>query len=332
MNILIIGGTRNMGHFLALELLLAGHKVTILNRGISRDELPEDIERLHADRTDEAQFRAALAGREFDAVVDMVLHQGHEAETTVEVFAGRTGHYLMMSTGQVYLVREGLTRPFKESDYDGPLIPMPEANTYDYEEYTYGVQKRAAEDVLAAAAREKQFPFTVLRLPMVNSERDHFHRLYSYILRIKDGGPILVPDVPNHPLRHIYGRDVVRVLCNLLDAGTAHNRAFNLSQEETIALDDFLMMLGQIIGKQPEIITVERERLQADGFLPDCSPFSDRWMSELDNTLSKTELGVTYTPLRDYLPRLVNHYLTNPPPQPVGYRRRRAEKQLVQYG
>lgn len=332
MNILIIGGTRNMGHYLALELLAGGHQVAILNRGMSRDELPDNIERLRADRIDDKQVRAALAGRSFDAVVDMVLYQKHEAQTMVELFSGRIGHYIMMSTGQVYLVREGIKRPFKESDYPGVLMPMPEPNTYDHEEYMYGAHKRAAEDVIAAAAQTGQFPYTTLRLPMVNSERDRFYRLYGYILRIKDGGPILVPDAPNHALRHVYGRDVVRVLAALINSATPRNRAYNIAQDETISLHDFLIMLGDILGKQPEIITVERERLMADGFLPDCSPFSDRWMSELDNGLSKSELDVRYTPLMEYLPKLVSHYLNNPPPQPVGYRRRRAEKQLVQYG
>jgi hypothetical protein len=43
------------------------------------------------------------------------------------------------------------------------------------------------------------------------------------------------------------------------------------------------------MGIKPHIIRVKRSELEANGFLPDCSPFSDRWMSELDNTRSKAE-------------------------------------------
>ena len=39
--ILILGGTRNLGHVTALALLEAGHNVTVMNRGITPDELPE---------------------------------------------------------------------------------------------------------------------------------------------------------------------------------------------------------------------------------------------------------------------------------------------------
>ena len=68
---------------------------------------------------------------------------------------------------------------------------------------------------------------------------------------------------------------------------------------------------------------------EANGFLPDCSPFSERWMSELDNRRSKAELGIDYTPLRTTLERIVAYYQTHEPPQPVSYRRRHAEKQLA---
>jgi hypothetical protein len=54
---------------------------------------------------------------------------------------------------------------------------------------------------------------------MVNGERDHFKRFYSYMLRLKDGGPILVPETPDYPLRHIYSGDVVKAIQLILETG-----------------------------------------------------------------------------------------------------------------
>ena len=63
MNILIIGGTRNLGHYLTHELLKAGHQVTVLNRGKTPDALPEMVERLRGDRNKEVEELAeALSG------------------------------------------------------------------------------------------------------------------------------------------------------------------------------------------------------------------------------------------------------------------------------
>jgi nucleoside-diphosphate-sugar epimerase len=329
MKILIIGGTRNMGHFLTLALIEQGHEVTILNRGITRDDLPATVERLQADRTVASQLEEAVRGRTFDAVVDFVLYSGSEAQVVVDLFHGKTDHYIFVSSGQVYLLRKDIERPFRENDYEGELIPEPPLNTYDHEEWSYGRQKRRAEDVLAQAYAERGFPYTSLRLPMVNSERDPFNRLYGYILRLKDAGPILVPDTPDHKLRHIYAGDVVRVIMMLLEGGLAKGDVFNLSQGETLSLQDFLALLGALVGIEPRVIRVERSLLEANGFLPDCSPFSDLWMSELDNKRSLKELGITYTPLREYLATLVSYYEDNPPPQPTSYRRRHAEKQFA---
>lgn len=319
-----------MGYFLAMRALAAGHSVTILNRGVSQDELPPEVSRLRCDRTDPQQMRRALGGRSFDAVVDMTLFRDSEAETVVEVLAGQVGHYIFVSTGQVYLVREGIDRPFREADYNGPLLPTPEPNTYDYEEWLYGMEKRRAEDHFYAAHAERGFPITTLRLPMVNSERDTFNRLYGYVLRLRDGGPILVPDTPDYPLRHVYGGDVVAAILRLIEGGMPPQRAYNITQDETVSLEGFLTRLAAIMEKPLYLKRFNRPVLEAQGFLPDCSPFSDLWMSELDNTLSKADLGMQYTPLNDYLARIVEHYAHTLPAQPTSYRRRHAERRFAE--
>ncbi len=330
MNVLIIGGTRNVGFFLANAMHEAGHRVTVLNRGITRDELPPAIERLRADRTETAALRRALSGRAFDAVVDATLYNADEASAIVDILDKRTSHYIFLSSGQVYLVRDGLVRPFHEHDYDGRLLPPPKPDTFAYEEWLYGMNKRNAEDVFAKAAHERGFPVTTLRMPMVNGERDHFFRLYNYVVRLQDGGPILVPTTPNYALRHIYGKDVVRAILQILESGSGKGKAYNLSQDESVSLEDFLALVGSFLGVEPKIVRVPRDLLEANGFLPDCSPFSERWMSELDNTLSKKELGISYTPLPVYLERIVRHYEEHKPPKPTGYRRRRSEIKLVE--
>lgn len=325
MDVLIIGGTRNLGHLLSLELLETGHQVMVFNRGQTPDELPADVQRLHGDRTDPVCLRQALAGRSFDVVVDTTLYTGAEAHTIAELMDGRVGHYIFLSTGQVYLVHADLPRPLVEDGYEGPLMTAPPPGTRDHGEWTYGVEKRQAEDALARAWETRRFPFTTLRLPMVNSERDHFHRIYGYLLRLQDGGPILIPRGAHLPLRHVYGGDVVRAIMKLIETGLGKGRAYNISQDETLPLEDFLALLGRMAEYPLRVARVDKALLESCSLLPDCSPFSDPWMSELDNRRSKAELGMTYTPLPIYLQRLVDHYKSHPPSTPQGYRRRQEE-------
>ena len=323
--VLIIGGTRNMGYYLSQRLAESGCDLTLLNRGITKDDLPRSIHRLHADRTDRQQMRRALLAKSFDVVVDFVMYRGDEARAVIELLNDNVDHYIFLSTGQVYLVREGLQRPFREDDYQGRLIPAPKENSYAYEEWRYGVEKRDAEDQLTAAWSDSQFPSTILRLPMVNSARDPYHRLFNYYLRLRDGGAILVPETPNYALNHVYALDAVDIIMQLIDSGQGKGRAYNIAQDERVSHAEFLSILGQIMGKEARSVVAKRSELVVGGFMPDCSPFSERWMSDLDNSRSKAELGVSYTPLPDYLSEIVAYFDSHAIAPPLAYRRRQAE-------
>ncbi|RPI27254.1 MAG: NAD-dependent epimerase/dehydratase family protein [Acidobacteria bacterium] len=329
MKVLIIGGTRNLGHQLCLRLLKEGWETTVLNRGQTPDELPASVKRLRADRQDPGQLRAALRGRVFDAVVDFALYTGEEARTTVKLLGGQTGLYVFVSSGQVYLVRTGVERPFKEEDYDGPVMPAPEESPSDYRNWKYGVEKRQVEDVLTEAWQTSRFPFVSLRLPIVNSERDHYHRLYGYLLRFWDRGPILVPHGPHLPIRHVYGADVIETIRRLVGRPAGMGQAWNIGQDETVTLDEFLGLLAQVDGSRLNVKRISREALDKAGLIPACSPFSDPWMSELDNTKGKRELALTYTPLAVCLEKLVAHYRSKPRNIPPGYARRAEELKLA---
>src|SRR5689334_5608022 len=330
MRALVIGGTRNVGPAIVQALLEASYSVTVLNRGVTADDLPPSVERLRADRTDAAEFSGALGDRDFDLVVDTTLYTGRDAEAVVKILSDRVGRFIFLSTGQVYLVRTGVQRPFKESDYPGPVMPEPSrVNESDHANWLYGYDKREAEDVFARAWQSKNFPFTSLRLPMVNSERDHYHRIYGYLLRLHDGGPILVPDDRSLPVRHVYGNDVVQAIMRVANDPRAAGQAYNIGQDETLTLDEVLRILADFAGTPLRIERVPRRRLNAAGLLPECSPFSGEWMSSLDNSRSKAELGMQYTPFQQYLKRLVDYYRRLLPNPVEGYQQRQRELALV---
>ena len=78
-------------------------------------------------------------------------------------------------------------------------------------------------------------------------------------------------------------------------------------------------------GNPLKVAQVDRALLESRNLLPHCSPFSGLWMSELDNSRSRVELGMTYTPLSIYLRKLIDHYKNHPPSTPDGYRLRHKE-------
>jgi nucleoside-diphosphate-sugar epimerase len=330
MRSLIIGGTRNLGPSIVHALLQRGYEVAVFNRGQTRDDLPEEVERLRGDRTKSEELKQMLGGREFDLVIDTTLYTGAEAEAAVALFKDKVGRYIFLSTGQVYLVRIGSERPYKEDDYAGPVMAEPpKANVSEYENWRYGFDKRAAEDVFASAWAKDKFPFTSLRLPMVNSERDHYDRIYGYFLRIQDEGPILIPDEDGVPVRHVYGEDVVQAIMRLAESETGKGRAFNIGQDETLSLVEFLELVASTMHCPLKIVRVPREELHREDLLPHCSPFSGKWMSSLDNARSKAELAMQYTPVATYVKKLVSYFQAVRPHNVEGYAQRQREVEFA---
>lgn len=310
-DVLILGGTRNLGHFSALSLLAAGHRVSILNRGVTPDRLSADVERLRADRRSSEQMRAAVAGRSYDLVLDTTTYTGAEARQAVELFSGNTDRFVFVSSGQVYLVRENLARPFREEDYDGPVMAAPPEGTADYDAWKYGADKRDAEDVFRAASRASSFPVTTLRLPMVASEMDHYGRIQAYVARILDRGPLLVPDEKGLPLRHVYVKDVARLVTEMVGSDVGIGVSYNISYGRSMSLDELVALLARLTGYDAPVVRIPRSELDEQGLLPHCSPFSGRWMSELNNARSLKELrgiGIRYTAPEDYLRAIVDDY------------------------
>jgi len=287
------------------------------------------VERLRGDRTT-ADFDRLLSGRSFDAAVDFAAYDGTDGRRAAEVLGGHVSHYVVISTGQVYLVREACPRPAREGDYEGAVMPEP-ADALDKGQWDYGVKKRALEDALAAAWEKSRFPSTRLRIPMVSGERDHFRRLERYLWRMLDGGPILLPDGGSRVTRHVYSGSVVKAILSLLGRSETFGQAYNLAQDETPTLRELLTLVAERLGAEPRLVEVPAERVRAAGLDPlIVSPFSGQWMSFLDPARAKAELGFRHEPLGAYLDKIVTSFLAHPPAEaPPGYESRAAELRLA---
>jgi nucleoside-diphosphate-sugar epimerase len=325
MHVLVIGGNRFMGLALVWRLLCGGHRVTVLNRGNLPDPFGDRVERLRADRSSNA-FDAALAGRTFDRVVDFAGYAADDAARAVRVLAGRVGHFVFISSGQVYLVREGCPVPSREDDYAGPVMARAPSPA-DHDDWMYGIGKRGAEDTLAAAPA---LPSTRLRIPMVNGEHDPRRRIESYVWRILDGGPLAIPR-GDAVARHIYSGAVVRAIARLLDAPPPPGQAFNLAQPEQLPVRALIERIAQRLGARPELVDLPPLQLENAGLsVRAASPFSSAWMSQLDPARAAAVLGFEHPSLDTYLDSILASLLAAwPGTPPEGYAQRASELQLL---
>ncbi len=323
---------RFKGYQLVWRLLAAGHEVTILNRGTHQDPFGHRVTRLRADRTT-SEFAEVLQGKDFDAVVDFAAYQAADAREAVNVLRGQTDHYVFISSGAVYMVQEGASRPcthpWSETDYTDQVSPAPDAPG-DFPSWRYGANKREAEAILGEAWRLEHFPVTILRLPIVNGERDPDRRLESYLWRILDGGPVLLPDGGTNLTRHVYSGEVAKAIVGLLGMKSTQGEVFNLSQEEQPSLLDLVQILAGLLGAPCRVQSVSAEALAQVGLASrDISPFSGRWSSRLDPSRATTMLDFHHQPLVQYLDKIVSAWMSYPPTTPPDDYRDRQKELLV---
>ncbi len=98
MKILILGGTYFIGRHIAGHLLQCGHDVMLLNRGTRISMLPT----LCVDRNDPPAMRAALAGREYDVVIDTSCYDATQALIAEGALSGRYQRWMFLSSAAPY--------------------------------------------------------------------------------------------------------------------------------------------------------------------------------------------------------------------------------------
>jgi nucleoside-diphosphate-sugar epimerase len=165
-------------------------------------------------------------------------------------------------------------------------------------------------------------------MPMINSARDHYRRLANYLLRILDGRPLLLPD-DELPVRHVYGPDVIAATLRAAEPDVPAGTEVNVSQDDTLALEGMLQLIADAAGRPLVTRRVPRALLEQHRLLPACSPYSDPWMSALDNARSRTVLGLTYTGAPRYVPILVAAQRHLTPADVPGYAQRGTELALI---
>jgi nucleoside-diphosphate-sugar epimerase len=300
MKTLVIGGTGFISSALARQLLAQGHTVSLVTRG--RTVPPRGCECLIADRSNASQLAAAVAGRRFDAVFDMIAYDPEASRSAARIFRGTTGRFIHCSTVSVYMVSYHVHCPITEDQCLAPLMADWPRNPFGME---YGVKKRQCEAVLWKSHDPQLFPVTMLRPTFVSGPRDSAKRDWFWIQRLLDGRPILVPGSGDCAFQEVYVEDVARMFVGLLDSTESVGKAYNIAAEEVFSLNDYLRTLGALLGRSPDLVHIPQDEFDR---LPmssseegDVFPFNVRRSSVFSLAQIKHDLGYRSTPWAQWM-------------------------------
>lgn len=197
MNILILGGTRFLGRYLAQSALERGHQVTLFTRGKTNPGLFPQAEELHGDRDGDLH---SLENRNWDAVIDTCGYLPRVVAQSVDLLKDRIGSYCFISSISVYAQSD---RTVIDENFTTVQMPVG-VQSEDIPQY-YGELKVLCEQEVLRAFNERAL---IVRPGLIVGPHDPSDRFTYWPWRISLGGEVLAPGSPNRQVQFIDVRDL----------------------------------------------------------------------------------------------------------------------------
>ncbi|MGE5134305.1 MAG: NAD-dependent epimerase/dehydratase family protein, partial [Gemmatimonadota bacterium] len=229
-----------------------GIELTVLNRGATTARpLPAGVTVLRGDIRDPASVRAALGGREFDAVVDWVAYTPEHVRADIAMFRGHTGQYVFISSASAYQ-----TPPSR--------VPVTESTPLRNPHWAYSRGKIACEDVLVAAYREEAFPATIVR-PSHTYDKTMIplEGGWTAVGRMRQGKPVVVHGDGTSLWTLTHHRDFAQGFVPLLGHPRTLGEAFHITSDDVLTWDQITRALAAAAGVTADIVHVPSDAIAA---------------------------------------------------------------------
>ena len=306
MDILVIGGTGYMGKIMVERLLDRGDRVTVFSRGATRPGWWSRISHVPGDRNDSADFNAKLKGLSFDAVVDTQAYRWEDVASAVETFRGSVGRYLLVSTSSVYL--EGKVDFFHRCPYDESAVEWSALEyTYPEGEDPYAVGKRHCEKWLLENGGS--IPYTIIRIPAVMGPEDPTGRMWWWVQRALDGGPVLVADGMRGAFRTLFSADAAANFIRALDAPGTIGGTYFIGMPEILTPERWAELIWTAASHQPHVVYIPQAVLsKRDGLDDYAAPLTRPASNIHDRSRAERDIGIVATPVEEWVATTVAWY------------------------
>jgi len=248
--VLFIGGTGTISTACVAEALEQGLDVTVLNRGEStKRSLPDGVEVVHGDIRSPESVRDALGGREFDTVAEFVAFTPEHVATDIDLFEGRTGQYVFISSASAY------QKP-------PARVPVTESTPLRNPFWQYSRDKIACENLLVAAYRDRAFPATIVRPSHTYDDTSiPTSGGWTDIDRMLRGAPVVVHGDGTTQWTLTHSSDFAVAFTGLLGRPEARGEAYHITSDEAPTWDQIYTWLGAAAGVEPALVHVASESI-----------------------------------------------------------------------
>lgn len=317
MRVLIIGGTRRCGPYLAEELLERGHEVTCYHRGQHNVAFSAGAKQILGDRKEREAFRKQMSELDVEAVIDMIAVEGADVATIAEVFRDRIRRYICISSYDVYEAYEAAW------NHRLSLQPMPIPENAPKKKqlhfYESKYEKIQVEEEVLKAQTQRCFPTTILRWPALYGPRDPTPREWYYVRQALDRRKqIAVPNGGASLFSRGYLQNMAHSIVLALENPKAEGQVYNASDEAALTVLQIVQVIGEIMDHKWEIVPVPRVLMpkipQTQGLPFSCDPYDIEPHLLLDTSKIRAELGYRdLVPVRKAMENTVKWLCDHPP-------------------
>ena len=252
LKVLFIGGSGIISSASSRLAVERGIDLYVLNRGATQlRPLPPEAAVLQADVHDPVSVRAALGDLEFDAVVDWVAFTPEHVRSDIELFRGRTGQYVFISSASAYQ-----TPPSR--------VPVTESTPLRNPYWQYSRDKIACESLLTEAYREENFPATIVR-PSHTYDRTSipFDGKWTALARMRAGKEVVVHGDGTSLWTLTHHADFARGFVPLLAHPRTVGDVYHITSDDVLTWDQIAHTLAAALGVTPRIVHVPSDAIAA---------------------------------------------------------------------
>ncbi len=250
MKVLFIGGTGIISSACSALAVARGIDLYILNRGKSDIRpIPSEAHLLYGDIRQPEAVDVLLGNMTFDAVVDWVAFTPEHIETDLNLFRGRVGQYIFISSASAYQ-----TPPSH--------LPITESTPLHNPIWEYSQNKIACEMRLQQAYRNENFPVTIVR-PSHTYDRTliPLHGGYTNLHRMQQGKPIVVHGDGSSLWVLTHHRDFAKGLVGLLGHAAAIGHAVQITSDELLTWNQIAEMLADALSVPAKIVHIPSDTI-----------------------------------------------------------------------
>jgi nucleoside-diphosphate-sugar epimerase len=249
--VVVIGATGHIGTYLIPRLVMAGHAVTAISRGVAKPYQQSPVWRhvtsVVLDREAEeanGHFGAAIAALGADIVIDLICFTEASNSQLADALQGRVSHFIHIGT----IWTHGTSS----------VVPTPEsAAKFPFGDY--GIAKAAIEADLLSRARLRGFPATIVHpghivgpgwAPL--NPAGHFNpAAFSTIAR---GETLALPNFGMETVHHVHADDVAQVIIRAIDVRSAAvGESFHAVSGAAVTLRGYAEAMYRWFGHEPRL-------------------------------------------------------------------------------